>query len=407
MRYLLVICLLLALFTSRIMYSNNGHSKKIAIFPLANMSGEKSLNYLSDIISTQLFLKFKSRKSVKVRSYKKELRYKSILSLAKAYRKWDYIIYGEFIGISKTSVHVKIHIISVKEKAETNTIEFRLPKMLKSNTFRQIADSSNKVLWSILGVPFQVYSKPSDAEFYIGKKFIGRTPLKRLVGKEGDHNVIVYKKGYQIVKQNITLSKEKNNIFFYNLKPKLFIENKSKLSIKYNYALIQEDNTSTIPYIPLLFSFEYYIKSLSVEFETGITNLSHSSNIKASPGLTESKTISLIPVTLAAKYHFIPDYPVSPYIGLGGGLAFMSVAETRYSEINPMVFATLGLNITMFSMDQTSARFGLFIESKYFLMGDLFVGEASFNPYGVKTVNDKEIAVNGFAFCAGISYTFF
>ena len=407
MRYLTVFCALILICPITKTYSNPSYEKRIALFPVVNMTGDKKLNYLSGVISTQLILKFKSRDSIKVKVYKKALKYKSLGKLVKKYRKKDYVIYGEYLSVSKNSVHVKLHILDLKEKAETSTIEFRLSKMVNASTYGQIDDSANKALWSVLGVPFQIYSKPDEAEVYIGKKYIGRTPLKRLVGKEGKHSVTVYKPGYQIVKKEITLSKEKSATFFYNLKPQNLLDSKSKLSVKYNYVLIGEDNISTSPYIPLLFSYEYYIKNFSVEFETGITNLTQSSYIKASPGLTESRSISLIPITLAAKYHFFQDFYISPYLGVGGGLAVMSVAETRYSEINPMVFGMIGINLLSVSMEKSSARFALFIESKYFTMGNLFVGESTFNPYGAKTINDKEIAVNGFAFSAGISYIFF
>lgn len=261
--------------------------------------------------------------------------------------------------------------------------------------------------WILRGVPFKVLTSPENANVYINGEYIGKTPLNQLSGMPSKYQLEITKKGYHNFSDNINLKKGHDNKYHYVLQRSNYIHNKNKLNFKYVYTYADDAYTKFDPYVPVLFSYEYFIENYSFEVETGIFNLEREITINTNPKVTDKKTISVVPLTLSFKYHFLQEYQVSPFIGLGGGLAFISIAETEHSQLNPLVYGIVGINFGFLDMSKSESRIHFFVEGRVYHSGKVKVGEGQFNLFGIKQNDDTKITLKGFQILAGISYVFF
>ncbi len=393
-----------------IMIQQFAHAKKtieVGFFRIKNLTKIKQLNYLDKVIRQNWQAYFQRHKEIRIRQLLSISKVISLKALSKNHPKLDYAILASYTLRAKDVILLKIVIADVKNQKELDKIEVNLKVPFNRRAYRQLDETSSNILWAIIGIPFRIYSDPPNGEVYINKKFIGKTPLKRLRGKKGNHRLVIYKKGFKRIQEDIVLKRGKESTFYYPLKTKNFLKRKSKISIKYAFSLVNDANTSVDPFIPLLFSFEQFIGNFSFEIETGIINFERETSITNSPGLTEIKTISIVPLTFGIKYHLFQEELISPYFGLGGGLAFLSVAENKSGRTNPMFYFALGVNLGFVKISESSSRLGFFMEGRYFNAGKVVVGESTFNPLGPKNTDGTEISINGFNIVVGVSYIFF
>ncbi len=392
-----------------ILLANHSYAKKkilVGIFNFNNHTKNKELSYIGLYVQHSILSLLKQNNNLdpkKLGNLPKSLKQNK---LPKRYYYFNYLITGEYKLENNNLILLKIFIYDIKDDQEPIIIKRHFFLPLKEHAINEVKLLSQNVLWSVIGIPFQIFSNPSDSEVYINKKYIGRTPLKNLRGTKEKHNIIIYKKGYKIINTSIELKKSNQNIFLFPLEIQKFSKSKSKLSIKYAYSFIFDNYTEVDPIVPLLFSYEYFIKDLSFEIETGIINFYRNTEVKNINGLVDRKTITLIPLTFAVKYHFFQNFHISPYLGIGGGALFVSVTENSSPIINPLFFFVLGANVGFIRLNDTS-RLGFFIEGRYFIGGKVTVGESSFNFYGAPTRSETQIEIKGFNIMGGLSYIFF
>lgn len=406
MKLLLTLTIVIILFFTW----DNSFSKstlKLGIFRLKNLTKNKKLNYISSFFHQRLLLTIAQQSEIDAKQLPPLSKEVYIKTISKKYPNLAYAVYGSYSLKEENLININIIIVDLNHKIELDNIDVIVSLPVKSRFFKRLEQISENILWVIIGIPFQIYCNPHDSEVYIDKQFIGRAPLKKLSGKEGIHEIIVYKKGFQILRERFSLTRGQENIFFYPLKYQNFLKKKSKLNMKYVYSFASESYTKVDPYFPLLFSFEHFIRDFSFELETGIINFERTTTVSNISGVTELKTISAIPLTLMIKYHFFQEQFFSPYIGLGGGAVFISIAENKSGETNPIYYFTLGVNLGSIPVLNHSSRISFFLEGRYFNAGDVVVGESSFNPYGTKLTDNTQITLKGFHVIAGVSYIIF
>ncbi len=384
--------MILSIGSSGFTKSKSKSKNRVAVFELVNLTKKKELNFIQKLFKQRLIKKLKQDRSIRVIS-KIKLPNPTIQAISKKYPKLTYAVYGSYKMAQKNVIMVEVTVLDLKYKKKLDSIQFYHP--LNSMDFSQLQRVIENIFWAITSVPFQVFTEPKGSEVYVNKKYIGRTPLKRLRGKAGSYNILIYKKGFQKLKDKIVLKKGKENTFFFPLKAESIIEAKSKINIKYAYPFINDDQIEVDPFFPILLSFEYFIYGFSFELETGIINLEKSTGVT-----NEFMTISLFPVTLTAKYHFLKNEVISPYLGFGGGVSFVNVAESSSGQTNAMFYVIVGFNFLYIPISgrssgiEYSSRIGFFVEARYFNSGNI-------------TISGRDIKLEGFMCIAGISYVFF
>ncbi len=399
--------ILILLFVMSYQLAQARETIEVGFFRVKNLTKIKQLNYLDKVILQYWQAFFKKHKAIQFRQLRSIPRVVSLKALSKANPKLDYAVLASYTLRAEGVILLKIVIADIKNQKELDKIEVTLKVPFSPKAYKELNEASSNLLWAMIGVPFRIYTDPPKGEVYINKEFIGRTPLKRLRGTKGEHRLVIYKKGFILIKENIVLKRGTESTFYYPLKTDNFLKRKTKINIKYAFSLVEDNNTRVDPYIPILFSFEQFIDNFSFEIETGIINFERETSITNSPGLTEIKTISLVPLTFGLKYHLFQEELISPYFGLGGGIAFLSVAENKSSRTNPMFYFAAGVNLGFVKLSESSSRLGFFVEGRYFNAGKVVVGESTFNPVGPKSTDGTEITINGFSVVVGVSYIFF
>lgn len=328
-------------------------------------------------------------------------------NIYKKFDKYDLVVFPDIRKINSFEYQLTITIFDIKNQHQFIAVTEYFSINDSSSESTKINNIIENLNWVLEGVPFKILTTPENANVYIDDEFIGKTPLKQLSGYEAEYKLKIAKKGYHNYQDKINLKRKHDNIYHYVLQRKNYIKDKHRFNFKYAYTLINDSYTKVDPYVPVLLSYEYFMNDFSIEFETGIINLEREVTINSSPKIIDRKTITIVPLSLAFKYHFFQDYQFSPYLGAGGGIAFVSVSQTEKSQINPWGFLMLGANFGIIELSKGESRINFFIEGRLFYGGDIKVGQGQFNVFGAKTNDDTEITISGFQFFAGISYLFF
>ncbi|MDH4129989.1 MAG: PEGA domain-containing protein, partial [Spirochaetota bacterium] len=198
----------------------------IGIFQLENLTKTNNYAHIEKLFRKHLVSKLNTHKEITANEYKPISNDLPLKTISLKYPHLNYIVYGNYSLIENKIIKFTIKVIDLKRLNELDLINIMLYYPLNERSFTQLNNTCENILWSIVGVPFQIYSDPSESEIYINKKFVGRTPLKKLRGKAGIYEIIIYRKGYQIIKDKLFIRLDKENTFFYPLKTKTFLKKK-------------------------------------------------------------------------------------------------------------------------------------------------------------------------------------
>ena len=222
---------------------------------------------------------------------------------------------------------------------------------------------------------------------------------------KGEYNIKIVKFGYKDLIKKIIL-RNNNTQLYFELQKDDSIKPNNRVYIRSVVfdRLIKKEKGFRISAIATYerFIFTFGPGDISASINIGAYSINRENDVKFLDSINKTnKEINIIPIFLGTKYTFFRDlHYIQPFIGLNGGVGFLSIHQDRYQYGIPYFSALCGIS---FHFD----AFYIMSDVQYLDMGKAKIKELNeITPFGNNIYEEKEIFIGGISIEIGTGIEF-